>query len=930
MPQRGEDGIHSNMAFTVILSPCEPSGQFLKAKTLMNYQIGKRVANGASQKEAPIGSRDQRLTCLDQRIICPASVLSVVTGCILGVIAVFPAVAGAEDRVEEQFRERIQPILNEYCISCHEDGSESGGLVLNEFTSNLARIRDGKLWWAVLRNVRAGLMPPLDNPRPTDTELRVLEDWIKHGPFAFDPENSKTRRAPMHRLNQVEYRNTIYELMGVDYDTKGEFPPDDSGYGFDNIAEVLTLSPLLMEKYFVAAKSIVTQAVPTASEVVVETKIAGQRFHSPNGVDLKKESHGAISLSYYQPALATSTFHAEHPGRYQLVLDLTPREMEAFGRDSNQCRVRFKVDGQELFQRDFSRHENVPFHHQFYQLELDLSAGEHELAFTLEPLTPDEKQLRNLEIRINSVVVRGPLERQFWARPANYSRFFPSDVPEEDSERRLYSRDLLHAFAKKAFRRPVDDMTVNRLVELAERESSLEGVTFEVGIAQAMAAVLVSPRFLLREEEAEKGSSDQVPLVDEYALASRLSYFLWSSMPDDELFRLAEEHALRKNLPAQMKRMLADPRSREFIRNFVGQWLRARDIKTVPINAFAVIHRDQPSDFDAIRSRMRWQELGRRFSDTHSEDEKQELNEARASYFKSFRRFHDQELNGELRMSMNRETEMLFDHIIHQDRSLRDLLISDYTFLDARLAKHYGIDGVEGPEMRRVSLPANSPRGGVLTQGTVLAVTSNPDRTSPVKRGLFILSNILGIPPQPPPPNTDPLEEAAKEFANRTPTLRETLEMHRKKPECKSCHDRMDPLGLALENFNALGQWREREQGETVDSTGRLITGEAFVNIQELKRILVDHHSRDFFRCLSEKMLTYALGRGLDFRDVETLDSLVDRIERENGRASALVYGIIESPQFQRYQYSSAGNAPNQIDRSPADSAQPLEPRKSP
>ena len=267
-----------------------------------------------------------------------------------------------------------------------------------------------------------------------------------------------------------------------------------------------------------------------------------------------------------------------------------------------------------------------------------------------------------------------------------------------------------------------------------------------------MAAILASPMFLFREEGLEDGASDRYPLIDEYALASRLSYFLWSSMPDAELFRLAEEHALRKNLTAQLKRMLADSRSEELIRNFVGQWLQTRDVATVPIDAFSVIYRDQPTDADADRSRARLQELNRRFPDSLTEKEKKELNSARAAYFRSFRRFREQVLDDELRLAMRRETEMLVEHIVRQDRSLREVLVSDYTFLNERLAKHYGIDGVKGSGMRLVALPRESPRGGVLTQAGVLAVTSNPDRTSPVKRGLFILDNILGIPPRPAPP----------------------------------------------------------------------------------------------------------------------------------------------------------------------------------
>jgi hypothetical protein len=249
---------------------------------------------------------------------------------------------------------------------------------------------------------------------------------------------------------------------------------------------------------------------------------------------------------------------------------------------------------------------------------------------------------------------------------------------------------------------------------------------------------------------------------------------------------------------------------------------------------------------------------------------------------------------------MRRETEMLFGYVVRERRSLLELIDSDYTFLNERLAKHYGITDVKGDEMRRVALPPGSPRGGVLTQGTVLAVTSNPDRTSPVKRGLFILDNILGSPPAPPPPNIPPLEDAGKQFGKRKPTLRETLAVHRQAPSCMACHDRMDPLGLALENFNALGRWREKDRGQPVDASGKLITGERFQSSQELKRILVKERHRDFYRCLSEKLLTYALGRGLDYYDVEAVDALVERLERKGGRANDLVMGVVEAAAFQR------------------------------
>jgi Protein of unknown function (DUF1592)/Protein of unknown function (DUF1588)/Protein of unknown function (DUF1587)/Protein of unknown function (DUF1585)/Protein of unknown function (DUF1595)/Planctomycete cytochrome C len=837
-------------------------------------------------------------------------------------VVLCPRNSRAADRVEEQFGEHIEPLLEEYCYACHGLGMKKGGVALDKLAADGAP-GEREQWWAVLKNVRAGIMPPAGKPRPSAADQRLLADWIKYGAFGIDSENPDPGRITVRRLNRTEYRNTIRDLMGVDYDTNSEFPPDDSGHGFDNNGDVLTMSPLLLEKYIAAAKTIVSQAVPVTSGVVAEHTIAGRQFRRPDA-DAANEKNagaanerngrnrGALSLSYYEPATVSNTYQAEPAGHYQLVLNLTASERYVDGVfDYNKCRIIFKADGEELLQKDFSRQDGRPLQ---YEFDRTWQAGEHELTFEIQPLTPDEKQVRSLAMRINSVVVRGPMG-DLRTKPANYERFFPRDVPESLAERRSYARDLLGSFAKKAFRRPVDEATVNRLAGLAESIYSQDGRTFEAGLAQSMVVILASPRFLFREEGLQPGSTDRYPPVDEYALASRLSYFLWSTMPDEELFRLAEQNQLRANLSAQAKRMLADPRSEELIREFVGQWLQARDIETVLINAMAVISRDQVPDPAADRRRARFRELARKPPDSLTDEEKKELAEARATFFNGGRRFREFELTGDLRQAMRRETEMLFEHIVKDDRSLLELLDCNYTYLNERLAKYYGIEGVSGNEMRLVTLPPDSPRGGVLTQGTVLAVTSNPDRTSPVKRGLFILDNILGTPTAPPPPNIPPLEEARKGITGRVPTLRETLELHRQDALCSSCHSRMDPLGLALENFNALGRWRDKERETPIDATAKLITGESFTNVQELKRILVSNHQRDFYRCLSEKMLTYALGRGLDYADVHTVDQIVDRIEKENGSASALLMGIIESSPFQKCQRPMVGEQARRISR---------------
>jgi hypothetical protein len=412
--------------------------------------------------------------------------------------------------------------------------------------------------------------------------------------------------------------------------------------------------------------------------------------------------------------------------------------------------------------------------------------------------------------------------------------------------------------------------------------------------------VLVSPRFLFREEAFEEATDPTHPLVDEYALASRLSYFLWSTMPDDELFRLASEQKLRENLSEQVARMTADRRWQRFIQQFAGQWLHARDVAEVDINASAVIRRDQKPDPELARLKSRFRQLRREDFKNLTEAERIELEEMRKNYSAALQRFEGFDLDRPLRQAMRRETEMLLEHLFREDRSLLELIDCDYTFLNERLARHYGIEGVEGDQMRLVSLPADSPRGGVLTQGTVLTTTSNPNRTSPVKRGIFILENLLGIPPAPPPPNIPALEDEDRADVADLPTLRETLEKHRSDPLCSSCHDRMDPLGLALENFNALGLWRDLDRGKPIDASGKLITGESFANVRQLKRILIEDHHRDFYRCLTEKLLILAIGRGLEYYDVQTVDTIVENLEASGGKPSVLLTGIIESAPFQK------------------------------
>jgi hypothetical protein len=679
--------------------------------------------------------------------------------------------------------------------------------------------------------------------------------------------NPDPGRIAPRRLNRVEYRNTIRDLMGVDFNSEVEFPPDDSGSGFDNNADVLTLSPLLLEKYLAAAESIVERSVPKVAKVVPQRVASGREFRATRGAGNGEQ------LNARRAVIVARTFPVEQADRYQVIVELESRG--SFDFDASRCRLIGRIDGEEKFSEEIAWSERRTMRHEF---DVVWQPRAHEISFEVVPQPPRSERgggagqapapvvrpqnvpgPTGVTARIVAVTVRGPLSPEHWRSPENYVRFFPGGpAPAGGPERDRRAAEVLRAFATKAFRRPAETAVVDQLVGLARQVYAEPGRTFEEGVARAMMAVLASPRFLFRIEPPPAGGDGRPGPIDEYALASRLSYFLWSTMPDEELFRLAGRGELRSNLRAQIARMIAEAKSQAFVRDFTGQWLQARDVETVPINARVVLGPGAPRNRD-----------GRI------------------------------EFDGAFRRMMRSETEKFFEHVLRADRSVLELVDSDYAFLNERLASHYGIPGVSGEELRRVTLPPGSPRGGVLTQGTVLAVTSNPTRTSPVKRGLFILENVLGVPPPPPPPDVPELEASKKEFAGREPRLSEILALHRADKLCHSCHARMDPLGLALENFNALGAWRETEAGQRIDPAGMLVTGERFADVRELKRVLVRERRMDIYRCLTEKLLTYALGRGLEPPDIQTVDLITERLAREEGRMSALMLGVIESVPFQ-------------------------------
>ena len=858
---------------------------------------------------------------------CAAFVFVVATGAAVPAVAT-PAIAG--------YRETVAPLLAKYCYDCHGDGMQKGKVAFDELGSDAEILSSHDLWFKVLKNVRAGLMPKEDGPRPTAEEIGQLERWIKYQAFGIDPAHPDPGRVTVRRLNRVEYRNTIRDLMGIDFASEVEFPPDDTGHGFDNLGEVLTVSPLLLEKYMQAAEEIVDQAVPRVAKVPAKLIALTRDFRrdARSGDDATGEKAGGggrggnADLNVRRGGRTAHTFELAKAGTYKFAFEANVRS--TFDFDTGRATLIVAIDGEERRREEIVwGGKTVKFEH-----EQRWGAGAHRVAVELQPRPPldvargesensepaaeappiataaaplleiPSKPIvaasapggappaagrkggglgnrgappapRSVDLRVVSAQFTGPMEQEHWVPPENYTRFFARETPPaKTAERDAYAREILRAFALRAFRRPVEEAKVAQLVTIARGVYAAPGARFEDGIARAMMGVLASPRFLFRVETSAPGEAAQrFALVDEYALASRLSYFLWSSMPDEKLSDLASRGALRQELPAQITRMLKDAKAQAFVRNFPGQWLQARDIETVPINARAVLGVGNPRG-----------------------------NTSKGA-----------DLDSAMRKAMRSETEMVFDYVLREDRSVLEFIDADYTFLNAKLATHYGLPAVEGDNLRRVTLPADSPRGGFLTEGTTLAVTSNPTRTSPVKRGLFVLENFLGTPPPPPPPDIPALEESAKGADGKELPLREALAAHRNKALCASCHARMDPLGFALENFNAMGMWRDTDAKQPINPSGELITGEPFADIRELKHVLTHERRLDYYRCLTEKMLTYALGRGLEYPDVQTVDQIVDQLEKTQGRFSTLLTGIIDSVPFQKMRNPAVAAAVTQV-----------------
>ena len=815
-----------------------------------------------------------------------------------------------------QFQKNISPILQSRCYDCHGDGAKKGGLAFDELTSKEQILHNPELWLKVLRNMRSHVMPPPNKPSPTAEERQALEQWIIAGGFGLDPAKPDPGRVTVRRLNRTEYRNTLRDLIGVDFDAEAMLPPDDVGYGFDNIGDVLSLSPMRLGKFIEAAMTAVAQGVPMDTVVMSSTMLQGGDFLTADG------TQNAERYSYYKARTTSHTFKVKTAGKYRLMLN-TKLDGEATPVDPQHAHVVWKTDGKIFLDKDYAW---ADMEYPSDTFTFDWDVGDHVVSCELTPVFPDLQPLRTkMEYRVLFVIWDGPLEKEKWGHHPNYARFYTREAPPTNAvERREYARETLARFAAKAYRRPVPAETVNQLVEIAEKNYSLPGATFEKGIAQAIIAVLASPRFLFQWENAELPSAgERIAKIDEYTLASRLSYALWSSIPDDELTQLAARGELRKNFHMQVKRMLADPKSRAFSENFANQWLQSRSILDIPINSTVVMASESTpatastnataasgaSGFGA-RAGFGGAGFGAGFGGR--------------GFGRRPRVPTGTELNAEVRAAMKQEVDSYFDYIVREDRSVLELLQSNYIFVNDQLAAVYGIPNITGSEMRRIELPPDHVRGGVLTMGSVLTVTSNPTRTSPVKRGKWILENILGSPPSPPPPNVPALEDSQTKAEVKAPTQRELLALHRADPKCASCHARMDPLGLAMENFNAFGRVRTNELGQAINPSGELATGEKLADVRDLKRALLEKHRLEVYRTLAEKLMTYVLGRGVEYYDVPTVDAIAENLDRDNGRFSTLLLGVLDSAPFQQRRVN-----PNSSSRAPISSSSPTSTRES-
>jgi len=740
---------------------------------------------------------------------------------------------------EKQFQSQVKQFITKYCLDCHTGEEAEAGLALEKYKTRSSILEQREAWEKIVQRIQIQSMPPKDaGTLPTDKEREDVLAWFDDTLYGIDCTGDvDPGRVTIRRLNRNEYNHTVRDLVGIDFQPAENFPSDDVGYGFDNIGDVLSLPPLLMEKYLDAAEQIAEKAIfANTTDSYPWKKISEKQFEKAGAVAIRKSGAG-----FHSRGTLSGTINLKQPGKYEfrIIAGSTPAGNEA-------AKMEVKLDGKLLKTFDVEANRNSPESYTMPRA-IALPKGKHVLAISFlndfyDAKGPPKKRDRNLYV--NEVAFRGPLGKLPDDLPASHHKIITC-TPGNGRSVQYCAEKIFKEFAAQAFRRPVTREEIRPVVELVNARIK-SGRTFEQGIQVGVQAILVSPHFLFRIEgiqNSPRASSSNVQVINQYEIASRLSYFLWSSMPDQTLFDLAAQGRLddRRTLQVQVKRMLSDPKSVAFVDNFAGQWLNLRNLEELTPDP------------------------------------------------KKFRAF-----NTQLKADMRRETEEFFTYIMQEDRSVIEFINADYTFMNERLAKFYGNDQVKGEAFQKVSLDKTK-RAGLITQASILTLTSNPGRTSPVKRGKWIMENILGTPPPPPPPNVPELEESASAKPNAT--LRDQLALHRKLPGCAACHDQMDPLGLGFENFDAIGRWRTKEGKHKIDSSGQLPSGQSFKSPVELIAIL-EERKQGFCRSLTEKMLTYAIGRGVEYYDKCAIDEITANFTTRGYRFSALVTEIVTSDPF--------------------------------
>lgn len=730
------------------------------------------------------------------------------------------------------YEKQILPLLTKYCNGCHNAQKSSGGLALDTLTTEAIARKDRKTWVAVEKVLATGEMPPKKKPQPTKEERELLAGWIEKN---FTKLNCTGPQDPGHvtlrRLNRTEYNNTVRDLCGVTIKPADDFPSDDVGYGFDNIGDVLSLPPILLEKYLAAADQVLDAAImPIATTIAVNI---------PRALEVVPKSAKVVKADERRPKIILTTEGSASVENYACpaTAEYTIR-VRAWGRSEGgvEPNMSVRLDGKEI--KTFHPPEKT----KPLETRLTIGAGNHKItaAFTnpSDPKTLGDKQPR--AVGIESIDIDGPIGTVIDMRSQS-AKLMLVAMPAGKEDTAVAARKVLANFARRAYRRPVKPEEVDRLMKLFALAES-KGEPFHRAIRLPLKAVLVSPNFLFRVEDDPTGGAGVRDLND-FEFAARLSYFLWSSMPDEQLFEIAGRGELQKPavLKAQIARMLKDDKSGALVENFAGQWLQLRNLRSLSPDTGTFKSWDEP-----------------------------------------------------LRAAMIRETELFFEHIVKNDRNVLEFLDANYTFVNERLAKHYGIKGVSGREFRQVKFE-NTRRGGIVTQASVLTVTSNPTRTSPVKRGKWVLENVLGVQPPPPAPDVPELPPVGQLKG----TLRQQMEQHRANASCATCHSKLDPLGFGLENFDGIGGWRDQDNKQPIDSTGVLPDGGKFDGPAELRKVLLGK-SDQFRACLAEKLLTFALGRGLEYYDKCAINEIVTKLKTNDDHFSALVFAIAESDAFRK------------------------------